>query len=87
MRVLMVLFVLWVCIACKKEKCYDCYQKIEITTNKDIPGYPLKSKTKIVSCGGNPIIDNPSPIIITDTIGDTIWTYWKDTDCFEQKLF
>ena len=87
MRVLVVFFILGLLIACKKEKCYDCYQKIEITSNKNIPGYPMKTKSKIVSCGGDPIIDNPTPIIIQDTIGDTIYRYWKDTDCYEQTLF
>lgn len=87
MRFLMVFFILLTFISCKKDKCYDCYQNIEITVNKEVPGYPLKSKIKIVACGSTNIIDNPSPIVFKDTVGDTIWSYWKDTDCFEQELF
>jgi len=82
-----VFFIIVGFISCKKEKCYDCYQKIEITVNKQVPGYPLKSKIKIISCGSTKVLDNPAPLIFKDTVGDTIWTYWKDTDCFEQQLF
>ena len=89
MRVFMVFFILWVAIACKKEKCYDCIQKIKITCNKNVKGYPKNTETPFVSCGDHiDIIDNPKPITQIDTVGDTIWTYWKDTDCkMKNNLF
>jgi hypothetical protein len=84
----MVLFFLFILCACKKEKCYDCVQKIKWTCNKNVSGYPKESKIKLVSCGDNiHLIDNPEPIIYRDTVGDTIYTYWKDTDCKPQRLF
>lgn len=88
MRVLMVFFCFLIIFSCKKEKCYDCTQRIKIHCNKIKNGYPREYKTKIVSCGDNiNVVDNPQPIIINDTIGDTIFTYWKDTDCVKQGLF
>jgi hypothetical protein len=88
MRVLVVFFILWISIACKKEKCYDCIQKIEKTCNKKVIGYPYKTKIPFKSCGDNiDIIDNPIPITFSDTVGDTIYTYWKDTDCKREGLF
>jgi len=74
--------------SCKKEKCYNCVQVVKITCNKDITGYPVNSEIPLVSCGDNiDIVDNPEPIIFSDTLGDTIYTYWKDTDCKERRLF
>jgi hypothetical protein len=89
MRVLMVFFVLMVTLACDKEKCYNCTQNIRVYTNKFKKGYPKEFKTKIISCSDNnpPIIDNDEPIVINDTIGDTIFTYWKDTECVKKSLF
>ena len=88
MRVLVVLLIFVALYACKKEKCYDCVQVIKITCNKKVNGYPFQSEIPLKSCGDNiEIIDNPSPIIFSDTIGDTIYTYWKDTDCKRQGLF
>ena len=89
MRVLMVLFLLLgFTLACKKDKCYDCTQKIRIFTNKYVEGFPKEYKTKLVSCGDHiNVVDNPEPIIQTDTVGDTIYTFWKDTDCVKQGLF
>ena len=85
MRVLMVFFILLICYACRKEKCYDCTQVIRHTCNKRVKGYPQEYKTKLVSCGDHiEIVDNPQPIIYNDTVGDTIYTYWKDTDCKRQ---
>jgi len=83
-----VFFILLVIIACTKDKCYDCVQVIKITCNKNVEGYPINSKIPLVSCGENiEIIDNTEPIIFSDTVGDTIYTYWKDTDCKKQRLF
>jgi len=88
MRVLVVFFILLLNIACRKDKCYDCTQKIRVSCNKIVNGYPREYKTKIVSCGDNyPVIDNPEPLIFNDTIGDTVYTYWKDTDCVKKGLF
>jgi len=82
MRVLMVFFILLTIFSCKKEKCYNCTQRIRYTCNKDIVGYPKEFSSKLVSCGDNiELVDNPQPIIFSDTIGDTIYTYWRDTDC------
>jgi len=33
------------------------------------------------------LVDNPEPITYSDTLGDTIYTYWRDTDCVRQSLF
>ena len=88
MRVLLVFFILCTLIACRKDKCYDCTQRIRISCNKINEGYPKEYKTKLVSCGDNiDIVDNPEPIVFNDTVGDTIYTYWKDTDCVKQNLF
>lgn len=88
MRILVVFLIFLTIFSCKKEKCYDCVQVIKITCNKDIKGYPVNTKTPLVSCGDNiDIVDDPKPIIFIDTLGDTIYTYWKDTDCKEQGLF
>jgi hypothetical protein len=88
MRVLVVFFILMVTLGCDKEKCYTCTQNIRIHCNKFKKGYPKDFKTKIVSCSENPpIIDKDVPLIINDTIGDTIFTYWKDTECIKQTLF
>lgn len=88
MRVFVVFLILWISLACSKEECYNCTQHIRIYSNKIIKGYPKEYKTKIVSCGDNTnVIDNPQPIIINDTVGDTIYTYWKDTDCEKRGLF
>ena len=87
MRILVVFFIL-IFFSCRKEKCYDCVQKIRITCNKNVEGYPMNTDIPLVSCGDNiHIIDNPQPLIFSDTVGDTIYTYWKDTDCKKQKLF
>ena len=82
MRVLMVFFIFLVVTSCTKDDCYRCTQHIRIYTNKIKVGYPKSYKTKFFSCGENvESIDNPFPIVYNDTIGDTIYTYWKDTDC------
>lgn len=82
MRVLMVFFILLSIFSCKKEKCYDCTQRIKYTCNKDVKGYPKEFSSKLVACGDNiELVDNPQPITFSDTIGDTIYTYWRDTDC------
>lgn len=82
----MVFIILLVFFACSKEKCFDCTQKIKLTSNKPIKGYPAEYNVKFVSCGDNTnIVDNPTPIIFNDTIGDTVYTYWKDTDCVKKK--
>ena len=88
MRVLVVFFCLLLIFGCSKDKCYDCTQNIKIYTNKMVEGYPKVYKSKFVSCGENTdIVDNPEPLIFNDTVGDTIYTYWKDTDCTKKKLF
>ena len=82
MKVIMVFFILMTFISCKKEKCYDCTQRIRYSCNKDINGYPKEITSKLVSCGENIyLVDNPEPITYSDTLGDTIYTYWRDTDC------
>ena len=87
MRVLVVFFILFL-LSCKKDKCYDCTQNIRISCNKIVNGYPKENKYKFVSCGDHiDVVDNPEPIIQTDTIGDTIYTFWKDTDCVKKGLF
>lgn len=59
-----------------------------ITCNKKINGFPSESKTPFKSCGVHiDVVDNPEPIIYNWTKGDTIYTYWKDTDCRRQNLF
>jgi|LakMenEpi03Aug12_release.lakeMendotaPanAssembly.Ray.scaffolds.fasta_scaffold115894_5 hypothetical protein len=88
MRVLVVFFISIVLLSCKKEDCYDCTQKIKYTCNKNIEGYPKEFTSKLVACGDNiELVDIPQPIILSDTIGDTIYTYWRDTDCTKRKSF
>ena len=85
MKVIMVFFIIWLCLACDKQDCYDCTQKIQIYTNRIVKGYPKNYKTKFISCGDHiDIIDNAQPIVVNDTVGDTIFTYWKDTDCVQR---
>ena len=80
-----VFFIIWLCLACDKQDCYDCTQKIQIYTNRIVKGYPKNYKTKFISCGDNiDIVDNAQPIVVNDTVGDTIFTYWKDTDCVQR---
>jgi hypothetical protein len=82
MRVLVVFFILILLLSCKKEKCYDCTQRIKYTCNKNIEGYPKEFTSRLVSCGDNIyLVDIPEPIIHNDTVGDTVYTYWRDTDC------
>ena len=82
MKVIMVFFVLLICLGCGKDDCYDCTQNVKIYTNKIIKGYPKNYKSKFVSCGENIyLVDNPEPITYSDTLGDTIYTYWRDTEC------
>jgi hypothetical protein len=82
MRVLVVFFISILLLSCKKEKCYDCTQRIKYTCNKDIEGYPKEFTSRLVSCGDNiHLVDLKEPIIINDTVGDTVYTYWRDTDC------
>jgi hypothetical protein len=40
MKVIMVFFILITLFSCKKEKCYECTQRIKHSYNKDIEGYP-----------------------------------------------
>jgi len=80
-----VFFIIWVCFACQKQDCYDCTQRIKIYSNRMVKGYPQNSKVKFISCGEHiDIVDNVKPIVINDTVGDTIFTYWKDTDCVQR---
>jgi len=83
MKVIMVFFILIGLFSCKKEKCYECTQRVKHSYNKDIEGYPKEFTSKFVSCGDNIyLVDKPEPIIINDTLGgDTVYTYWRDTDC------
>ena len=82
MKVLMVFFILIGLFSCKKEKCYECTQRVRESYNKDIEGYPKEITSKFVSFGDNIyLVDLPEPITFSDTIGDTIYTYWRDTDC------
>ncbi len=84
MRVLMVFLFLSIIFSCQKEDCYKCTQTIRIYCNKYKDGYPKNYKTKFFSCGDNiDNIDNVTPIVETDTINDTIFTYWKDTECLK----
>ncbi len=77
-----VFFVLLLCFACNKDYCYDCTQNIKIYTNKIVKGYPKSYKTKFISCGENiDLIDTELPYVENDTIGDTIFTFWRDTEC------
>ena len=81
-----VFFILWIIIACDKQDCYNCTQHIKIYTNRIVKGYPKNYKVKFISCGENiDIIDNITPIMINDTVGDTIFTYWKDTECSQKR--
>ncbi len=80
-----VLFFLCIFFACEKQDCYECDQRIKVYANRIVKGYPKNYKTKFVSCGENiNIVDNIQAIIENDTIGDTIFIYWKDTDCVQK---
>jgi hypothetical protein len=82
MKRFIVFFVLLICLGCRKDDCYDCTQSVKIYTNKIIKDYPKNYKSKFVSCGENIyLVDKELPIVENDTIGDTIFTYWRDTEC------
>ena len=77
-----VFFVLLVCLGCKKDGCYDCTQNIKIYTNRIVKGYPKSYKTKFIAYSENiEMIDTELPYMESDTIGDTIFTFWRDTEC------
>jgi hypothetical protein len=85
MRIIIVFFIL-IFMSCHKDECYNCTQTIKIYSNKIIKGYPKNYKTKFISCGENiDLIDTDLPVMVEDTIGDTIFTYWKDTECLVRQ--
>jgi len=81
-RFIVFFFILTLCFGCSKDDCYECTLSIKIYTNKIIKGYPKNYKSKFISCGENiDIVDKEIPYVKNDTIGDTIFTYWRDTEC------
>ena len=77
---------LWILLACDKQDCYRCRQSIKVYTNRIVKGYPKNYEVKFNSCGENiEVIDNDFPIVYSDTIGDTIFTFWKNTECSQKR--
>ena len=75
-------FILNFCFACRKDDCYECTLNIKIYTNTLVKGYPKNYSSKFISCGENIyLVDKEIPYVENDTIGDTIFTYYRDTEC------
>jgi len=81
----MVFFILISLFSCKKEKCYDCTQKVYRYTNIPVKGYPQHYSSKFVSCGDHiEVVDDDKPWVSNVISGDTIYYLHIDTQCEEK---